>query len=61
MTPKEKAEYLVNRFYNESLCVLWGDAIECAIIVCDEMDKMELSITMKSYWYEVRVEILKLK
>ena len=58
MTPKEKAEELVDKFYRiikhpELDC--WEDAKECALIAVDEIIKLVDSI----YWQEVKTELTK--
>jgi hypothetical protein len=76
MTAKENAEYLINRMNNvdlncknESMCMLYPHAIECALIAVDEIINSnphsnpfntELYSTM-GYWIEVKNEILTIK
>jgi len=69
MTPKEKAEELVNRFiYRRTDYVEIDDAKQCALIAVDEMiDNCDNSIVNEfirrgviSYWNEVKQEIEKL-
>ncbi|WP_296683527.1 hypothetical protein [Flavobacterium sp.] len=77
MTPKEKAIELVNKFKHNlfdkrNVKIYTEDAIECALIVVDEIIKQweyidtylsnmngELNPNLK-YWYEVKQEIEKL-
>jgi hypothetical protein len=74
MTPKEKAEELVNtildKLYNDGSLsfkrILYAKAIECALIAVDEIlhslsYKMSSNIEELDYYNEVRQEILKLK
>ena len=61
MTPKEKAEELVNKFLieteNRTYCGLYRTvAIKCALIAVDELIKE----TRTKYWYDVKHEIEKL-
>ena len=64
MTPKEKAKYLVDRYY-----WIFGDGylgeqhIQSALIAVDEIVKSHtygLSTELKNYWQEVKQEILAL-
>ena len=61
MTPKEKAEELVHKFwYIEPLesCdgMEYKMALDCALIAVDEL----ISETGKKFWYDVKLEIEKL-
>ena len=60
MTPKEKAEELVDKYY-EFHNINYECAKQCAIIAVDEIrnDKFNEGI-LSGYWYEVRREIEKL-
>lgn len=72
MTPKEKAKYLINDFYDikaESLDygMEWQMTQQCALITVDEIiresklhDKTTYQHGRTSYWQEVRNEIEKL-
>ena len=79
MTPEEKAKELVHKMNNvdlncenESMCMLYPHAIECALIAVDEMrDRLiwhtgasDLGNTVLvediKYWEEVKTEIQKL-
>lgn len=76
MTPKEKAEELVDKlyqttpneaWYNPPLGSLsmeykaWGQAKECALIAVDEVIKqLDAAGLYTSYWQEVKTEIEKL-
>jgi hypothetical protein len=69
MTPKEKAEELVNKFYSkvdeERLLVnkYWSNAKFCALIAVDEIINSINPFGMflgKDYWQEVKQEIEKL-
>ena len=62
MTPKEKAEELVNKFSHFTVQEKWElknyYAMECALIAVDEIiNNVELYST---YWKEVKEEIEKL-
>jgi hypothetical protein len=74
MTPKEKAEELVNtildKLYNDGSLsfkrILYAKAIECALITVDEIINTGLlegttTGVLKKYWKEVKQEIKKLK
>jgi hypothetical protein len=61
MTPKEKANELIEKYAIWS----WNEAKECALITVDEiLDTIEDERTgifnMKRYWQEVKQEIEKL-
>lgn len=64
MTPKEKAEELVNRFiYRRTDYVEIDDAKQCALIAVDEI--LDNNLWFKdevnnNYWQEVKHEIEKL-
>jgi ABC-type amino acid transport substrate-binding protein len=69
MTPKEKAEELVDKFYyipNSQGIFMMQDyqAKECALIAVDEiileMNSVMLPNPFKQYWQEVKQEIEKL-
>jgi len=59
MTPKEKAEELVNKF-DTMQCIIdefsYNEAIECALISVYELIE-ESTITRKPYWEQVKKEI----
>jgi len=70
MTPKEKAEELVNtildKLYNDGSLsfkrILYAKAIECALITVDEIINTGLlegttTGVLKKYWKEVKQEI----
>lgn len=67
MTPKEKAEELVNNFYepfyyNDSLSskrILYARAKQCALIAVDEVINSALFKWLEDeiYWQEVKQEI----
>jgi len=70
MTPKEKCKELLHKMNNvdlncknESMCMLYTHAVECAIISVDEIinsikkyDILELAYTL--YWQEVKEQLL---
>jgi hypothetical protein len=70
MTPKEKAEELIRKYYTwginkEGQSLSWLEAKQCALIAVDEIidcTKNGLGITKfsKEYWQEVKQEIEKL-
>jgi hypothetical protein len=73
MTPKEKAEELVNRYMNlnkvklsDYSVIYTPTAKQCALIAIDEMIKQqqiqfdEMIWSCVGYWKEVKEEILKL-
>jgi hypothetical protein len=58
MTPKEKAEELVNKFI--PLCGMEMTEIQCALIAVDEIQKIKSVYhddTLYDYWEEVKQEI----
>ncbi len=76
MTPEEKAKEIVHKMNNvdlncenESMCMLYPHAIECALIAVDEIIKSHqyhlvdksLSHPAMNYCQEVKEEIIKLK
>jgi len=58
MTPKEKAEKLVEKFWNTDveLRLSKWERKKCALIAVDEIKKA-LGSTDKMYWQEVKQEI----
>jgi hypothetical protein len=67
MTPEEKAIELINKMNNvdlncenESMCMLYPHALECALISVDEIKTIlydqDLMIRY-DYWFEVKKEI----
>ena len=73
MNAKENAEYLINRMNNvdlncknESMCMLYPHAVECALICIDEIIEIvkprltEITIDY-IYWNNVKEEILTIK
>jgi hypothetical protein len=71
MTPKEKAEQLVNKFSHFTVQEKWElknyYAMECALIAVDEiLDSIDWDYyegsqqTQQNYWKEVKQEIEKL-
>ena len=67
MTPEEKAIELINKMNNvdlncenESMCMLYPHALECALIAVDEIKTIlydqDLMIRY-DYWFEVKKEI----
>lgn len=67
MTPKEKAKELVDNMFNvdldcdnESMCMLYPHAKQCAIIAVDELIKNSHSDKRTEYWEQVKHEINKL-
>jgi hypothetical protein len=74
MTPKEKAEELVNKFYNYTSCEWWEGELghkenmkQCALIAVDEIIKalppFEYGLEFVAkivFWNEVKQEIEKL-
>ena len=62
MTPKEKAEYLVNEFENETYSIIKDElAIKCALICVQEIIEATADdSTHNDFWLEVRKEIKKL-
>jgi len=75
MTPKEKAEELLDKFYqttpneawiNEPLGIAeeykaWNQSKKCALITVDEiLNVIEVPSTEYKYWQEVKQEIQKL-
>ena len=75
MTPKEKAEELVRKYYsfglnNPAQSFSWYECKQCALIAVDEIDLLLQNSTPKDdpygnlfaleYWQEVKQEIEKL-
>ena len=64
MTPKEKAEKLVNKYYYDSKCNMLSlfDAKQCALIAVDVIIKegKDVDEFAYAYWQEVETEIEKL-
>ncbi len=66
MTPKEKASKLVVTFMSYTCdCYYYEDAKACALIVVDEIIKIELLVESVDdyylkYWQEVKQEIEKI-
>jgi hypothetical protein len=64
MTPKEKAEQLINKFFFDTMLDELEDAKDCALIAVDEikefMSPMVHSKQAYDYWEEVKQEIEKL-
>ena len=72
MTPKEKAEELVRKYYsfglnNPAQSFSWHECKQCALIAADEGEKSEYNVLTKfeivsqkytsAYWQEVKQEI----
>ena len=58
MTPKEKAEQLVEKMYNSALYVASKYAAkQCAIIAVDEIFINNTDISKHEYWQQVKTEI----
>jgi hypothetical protein len=65
MTPKEKAEKLVKRYYRDSDLLVedltWIQAKECALICVDEIrNNLPLISEIQDFWTEVKIEIISL-
>ena len=64
MTPKEKAEKLIKRYYRDSDLLVedlsWIQAKECALIAVDEIFGNNTDESKHDYWIEVKQEIEKL-
>lgn len=64
MTPKEKAEQLINKFFFDTMLNELEDAKDCALIAVDEikefMSPMVNSKQTYDYWDEVKQKIEKL-
>jgi hypothetical protein len=71
MTPKEKAEELIKRYYRDSDLLVedlsWIQAKECVLIAVDEIinylttsPDVQTSLNAVDYWQEVKEEIKKL-
>ena len=72
MTAKNKALELIDKMNNvdlncknESMCMLYPHAVECAIIAVDEiinsMENEHVSEIFENYWEKVKKEILTIK
>ena len=65
MTPKEKAEELVRKYYTfginkEGQTLSWDECKQCALIACDEVLGYMGADRGYSFWLEVKNEIEKL-
>ncbi len=65
MTPKEKAQELVNKFYRiiplDKMTIDFDLAKKCALIAVDEIiDELTSRGILSGFWYEVHEEIKKL-
>jgi predicted DNA-binding protein YlxM (UPF0122 family) len=66
MTPKEKAEQLINKFFFDTTLNELEEAKDCALIAVDEIMKEcekffeAISENRKLFWQEVKQEIEKL-
>jgi hypothetical protein len=63
MTPKEKAEQLLNRFYFDTTLDELEQAKDCTIIAVDEIIKFGNEQGIREpmmYWYKVKQELEKL-
>jgi hypothetical protein len=67
MTPKEKAEGLVNKMFycydftnNEEINTIYPHAKKCALIAVDELILDAYNNYFYNYWQEVKKEIEKL-
>lgn len=59
MTPKEKAEQLINKmYYTQSSPTIWNQAKQCALIAINEI--LNIGCIEVPYWTEVKAEIEKL-
>ena len=63
MTTKEKAEELVNKYWDDIPDLFFEDAKQCALIAVDELiyeTQFEVPNIRQRYWQEVKQEIEKL-
>ena len=62
MTPKEKAEELVEKIIKNGYVINRFNAKQCALIATDEIMNITLSYAGKDYdfWQQVKIEIKKL-
>jgi hypothetical protein len=63
MTPKEKAEKLIRKYWNSMFNLPIDIAKECALIAVDEIIKFGNSQGFREpmmYWYKVKEELEKL-
>jgi len=66
MTAKEKAQLIIDKFYQRSPSEYGtgkalGYAVECAIILVDEIEDLDTGDSIdKYYWREVKNELIKL-
>jgi hypothetical protein len=62
MTPQEKANELIRKYYRDSDLLVedlsWIQAKECALIAVDEI--LNIGCIEVPYWYEVKQELEKL-
>ena len=59
MTPQEKAEELVRKYYTSAQLFSWYECKQCALIAVDEILKA-VEGKYDEYWKEVKKEIEKL-
>jgi hypothetical protein len=63
MTPKEKAEELVNKYWITDFDIYEEESKQCALIAVDELiyeTQFEVPNIRQRYWQEVKQEIEKL-
>jgi len=66
MTPKEKAEELINKmYYTQSSPTSWNQAQQCTLIAVDEIlnhhsQEQGLYRIDTYYWQEVKIELKKI-
>jgi hypothetical protein len=66
MTPKEKAEELIRKYYSfginkEGQTLSWNECKQCAFIAIEEiLDLDDFSVEGREYWQEVKEELQKL-
>jgi hypothetical protein len=61
MTPKEKADELFNRFYDQVDSTRRNSAVQCAIIAVEEILSVLFQHHEIDYWKEVLTELNSMK
>jgi len=55
MTPKEKADKLIDKYYDSVTVILMTEAIDCALIAVNEIINLDnFSIEGREYWTQVK-------
>ena len=55
MTPKEKADKLIDKYYDSVTVILMTEAIDCALIAVNEIINLDnFLIEGREYWTQVK-------